>query len=546
MDKKSNIVFSLLIILLIYFFISGAVWVMLHKAYPTWDAAEHTRQAVEYSLFFSSLINGNVSDISSLLTSPYGPLLKVLTGLLMVFTGASTTIAGIASLLYAIAAFYGIFLFVRELTGKPMVALLAVLLFSHSLLVLDNSRMFLLDIPLTGIIAYALYFFIKSKYLTIQTPATYFFVWLAVGALVKVQALFYVGLFIALHLPFIWQNRLRVFAAIKTGLLVFFVLIAPWVFVSLPRIIDYFIIAFRPEIGDPVTLTSLDTWVFYTRVIINHLITAPVLLIALIGLVFAPKEYHAKLWAAYVYALIGYVLITLYPNKDIRYMLPVYLMWVVACALGLYAWQMRLKTAGIVLCFAVAAYMVFLNLANSFNIPPLKGVYKFIYVPVLKDVAYANISAFPVRLYDIHKEPLPPLVRVLSQEVKRLGAQKVHVLVLVNYDTVNSNTILLESRLQKATEIFTKQTDGVLVFPTQQAADAWADNFKYAVITTSTDPGVAYQVDKAAYIQLIKRVNDWLYRDVAQVIGEYPLKTGGKLLLIKRDEVKLGSFDKKK
>jgi hypothetical protein len=81
----------LIALLLVLFFhlVGNVVWITLNQSPPSWDEANHIRRSVQYTYFIQDFVAGK-PDWGMAWDSfqdGYGPLVRIITGIFMLFAG---------------------------------------------------------------------------------------------------------------------------------------------------------------------------------------------------------------------------------------------------------------------------------------------------------------------------------------------------------------------------------------------------------------------------------------------------------------------------
>jgi len=346
----------------------------------------------------------------------------------------------------------------------------------------------LLDLALTVWVVWGLYFWTKKndKGLLIM---------LILASLIKLNGFIYFLPLIATY----WKQPKKI---IVYGL-IYLVAVGWWWGINWQNIYQYLtgLAGQGEKMTDPMNLLEWQTWIHYFRLFFLHQLGPITALIFLI----VSRKGEKKLWW---WLVIVYVMFTIIKNKDFRFTMP--LLPLVAVWMGWGLAEIKRKwIIGLVL-----GWMVFNYIENSFNWPIKKPVMVTTPTFLIGDVNWINFSDYPVREFRKSIWPNEKILGDLPNEDSKL-------LVVMNTAEINDNTL---SFYKLKTGKKNLEIHGI---------DKWGLlDFDYILIPdTKTESAPFYDVMLTPRKQAIKNI--WENIENYQIIGEYQLPNGGKVVLLK-------------
>lgn len=533
MKNRSLSSIDWLIALLAFHLINNIIWIRFNNTPPSWDPSDHTRRAFQFSHVFTDLISGspNLKEFIDSYSSAYGPLVKLITGFFISLFGVGVKFAQFSATPYFLGLIVAVYYLGKVLSGKSSVGIMNASAFSFYQQVYDNSRWFLLDIPMTMLTTTAIVALIKSNGFQSKRWTKTFFTITGLAVLVKIQALIYIiPAFIYTVLQVSKENRSYVLQQILKGSLWTFSIVALWALPVLPNLRSYFTVASTAEPGDLTSLVNPSTWLFYLKVFINHEITFLGFLIFIPCFIYflRSKDRYKRFVLWNIVTL--YILFTIFQNKDIRFLFPVLPFIAYIFAFGLEHILKRSFFIGYFLATAYFAVHLFFFFTLSFGGPFKKLPGSFIVLPYINDIAIFNTSEFPVRQIDSR---IWPNEKIAEDLIKESDGNLMQIVFIPNYDQFNDNTMVMYTTLANGRTIEFIRAEGRTRFSSQKDADEFANRYSYFIYSPD-DIGVSYQIDKKAFEQLQASVRVMLESGRAHIVRDYLLPTDQTIQLVKR------------
>jgi hypothetical protein len=310
----------------ILIFITGLnlLWVSLNSLPPYYDSAGHTNLALVYKDIFTGDKPFHLKDFLTVSTF-YPPLVHILGGIVGSIFGQDYKIFQIFSVFLFGLTSALLYFYVNELTKNRTWAFFSAIFFIFMPQLWEQSRYFMLDIPVITFVILSLFFLDKfngsksGKYLILS------FVFAALGALVKWYALVY------LIIPFSYAllkglreplGKETLFKFLPITVILFFAIALPWYLVNFKEILFWSNLANNPDFADPKNLLSLRNFLYYPTILLNYQVVSLQFIFLVASLFIFLKEKRKELPYILFQLLFIYLIFTILGNKNIRYTLP--------------------------------------------------------------------------------------------------------------------------------------------------------------------------------------------------------------------------------
>lgn len=306
-----------------------AVWIHQDNQPPHWDMANHLVNALRYHdhLVFGLGRHGGLSAIKYFfLDYYYYPPGYYWTTLPLTLIGRSADILVLVNILYLAIFTGGVFLIARRVT-TIWLTLLAVIVGLCLPFVVSQTHQYQLDFVLTAVVTLGIAALLSSQQLTHRGWTIAFGALVGLSMLIKWSA---VGFYFlptllvigqALRLP----NRKTAFLNLALGFIAFLVIIGPWFGYNFSKVRSDFAGNISTGVleGDPPVF-SAASWKWYLRVFPFEHIRGLLLPFFLIGLtwLFTKVRQSRDQIVLLVFLVGGYLVMTLYQNKDYRFIMP--------------------------------------------------------------------------------------------------------------------------------------------------------------------------------------------------------------------------------
>ena len=476
-----------------------ALWVSIDRRPPESDHANHLERALRCHRI---LADGVPHPLPAILaeSSFYPPLVPCLTGLLYFVAPVVPLTAQavmLAFLALGVAATFGLG---RLLSGAET-GLLAAFFFATAPFVVFSLTNFQLDLPLTAMVALALYGLARAEAFSRAAPCVALGAVLGLGMLTKPTFATYVLPAIAWMVWAAWRarDRRRRLALLGVTLLVAAVLALPWYgprLLGLPMQVLNRSFKQAAEAGQTEALTPAGL-LFYPRVFLPQFGLLAGLLCAS-GLWALRRERGIRMFL-WLSLLLPFVLYSVIQNKNLRYTLPILPAAALVTAVGIQALDQPWRRRLIAVCLAAAALQISMT---AFALPP-PPIFALFLTPL-------PIS-FPPSPADWQED------RVLDDLARASGGKPATVAVVPNYNFFSVSSFRYEALRRRLPLQMTRSFTGPPL------------GIDFVILKTGSQ-GPRFTVDKAERLTRAFAEDRYLAA-VFPVIAEYPLPDGSRGIL---------------
>lgn len=480
----------LTLLLVLFHIIGNIIWIYLNNIPFGWDQSAHTIATIKYANY---LMNNSFNIIDFLKLSNYYPIFIYLFGLPIAlvsnfnlkaiqFTGTIFFILGIVFLYY----------YVLELSRNKRLSLIAAFLFSFFITIVQTSRDYMLDLPLTTAILATLYFVEKLRR-KIEIKYIYlFFIFFAFAQSIKWYAFVY--LFIPILFFFFYSiknHKLRnlINCHFLLGFSLFLILVLPWYLVNYSTLFQQGSFAFTGESLIRPSLFSLDFFFSHLKLIImfqTHFIGFIVFTIS--GLFLIKSEWNRKWEMVSILAFI-YIFFTFIPNKNIRYLIPLMPFFGIVIAYGLNKLFQTKKPLFISISSFILFYYLISYLILSFGIPVYPKYKYTLNFPILKWLDVYYLADYPVKL--IYDRSIWPQLSIIEEIMTLSGQNKEQIRILLDVDRLyfNSDNLRLLAITKSLSNLLITSYNTKINLENEQQIRFYLNNFDYVLIPNNNVVG---------------------------------------------------------
>lgn len=312
---------GLLVILLL---LANYCWLLMdHKPFA-WDESIHYLGAVGY---YHAWLGHGLAGLAAFFTQSdfYPPLTEWLTGLIFHITGPQPDVAAFLNVFY-LTAIMGLLLAMGRRWKSPDTGIMACYLFLTSALVSLQSKLFMLDIPLTFYVLLGIWAFDHSRHFREWRWALIYGLAFGLAMLTKWSALFFLALpplitvvFMSFKTP---EQRGRMWLNLLLAYGITMVIAFPWYALHLIKLIKNTsgYLYDRGALENDPALLTIQAWIYYPLAVLKQL-SLPAGLLALAGFGWAMIKRKAVM-PAWLWVILPCLILTLIRNKDWRYTMP--------------------------------------------------------------------------------------------------------------------------------------------------------------------------------------------------------------------------------
>lgn len=362
----------LLLIIIAFLISTNIIWIKLNQIPPFYDNAGHTDLAYIYAHIFRGTFPAqNTADFLKVSTF-YPPLVHIAGGIVAsIFGFYYKNLQYFSVLPLGVSAIF-LFLYINTLSKNKWWAFFSAAFFIFFPHVWDQSRYFMLDLPLTTLVLISLYFLEKSENLKKSKFAALFFLFTSFAQLTKWYA------FVYLFIPFIFKivksiriiDSKELFIKLGTYATITSLIVLPWYLINLKEILFWTSVFTNPDYGDPINPFSLKNFSYYLILLINYQVVSLQFLWFLIASIFVLKsKMNLKIYL-FLQIIVIYLIFTLFiGNKNLRYLMPLLPFFAIISGYGIYLIMKKSKLFGTVIFSILLTFNILLFTINSFGIP---------------------------------------------------------------------------------------------------------------------------------------------------------------------------------
>lgn len=511
-----------LFLLLAFHLLANLIWISLDKTPPAWDQTGHTLISLNFVDFFKGQSQVNFFQISDY----YPPFVHLIVALTMLFAGPLLLIGPLVVTGFFLLAIAFLYLYAKEVFNDEKIAIFAAFFFSFLPVVYGQSRTFLLEIPLVALILGSLYSLEKSKKFTNLKNSLLTAILLGLALLTKWVAIVY------LSIPIITSLKLSRLKNLALSFGVITLISLPWYFINFSNILSRAKVSFTAEVADPQALFSLQNFTYYLSVLANFHLTwlGMILLLLAIPILIHFKKEKAIFITVIIISI--YLIFTLIPNKDPRYILPILPFASIVIAALLVKIMSSNRYLGISITLFVSLYYLIYFFSLSFGVPlnPKEIDYqRAVKLPIIGWVDYINLgkttSKYLAPQFETIIWPQKQIITDLGSNDRNAFTK---VLVLVDKSELNAKNLELYQKQQKNAFIKFWAPYDLNPFSEVSKMEAYLAYFDYVLI-----PNKSFGPEDALrHLSILKQLKEYLIFsnfEKVKFIKQYDLPDGDKL-----------------
>ena len=349
------------------------VWLKIDTNLSHWDMARQLFISAKYQSLWHDFFAGHIGILYIFGFYAYYPMVIHHLALLFYWIfGADQDAAVYSNIIWIFILLFSVFNISRKYWDIKS-GIIAMLVILSSPILIGQMREFQIDLPLTSIVSLTLYLLIKSENFNNNKYSVLIGVVAGIGMLTKWTYLAYAGPAIVLFLIFGLRQKDKRNNVIKNVIIAFLVTIAIcgyWYIKNLEFLKHDFAtngIAVAKLEGDPVGFTS-QAFSWYLKFLNRDYLYLPLAILILVSLLYSTvlnKDIFKKTWPLVFLAVVYYLIFSILPNKDARYIMPV--MVIIAVIISSLVSISKKMIYQILLFLAVVSIFVLNNAAVSFG-----------------------------------------------------------------------------------------------------------------------------------------------------------------------------------
>lgn len=282
----------------------------------------------------------------------------------------------------------------------------AALLISLYPMIYGLSRIYLLDLPLTAMVAASIACLFCSEMFRYRAPSIVLGIMLGLGMLTKwTLVIFVLGPLAITAYLVIKEPKLRLVNFALTGI-VAGIIFLPWYLYNFDRLLDFLQIGgFEAAVleGDP-SRGTWAAWTYYLEALLNNQVLLPLFLLFLVGFVVVLMRWRSNVYFLLLlsWIVVPYVIFANYDNKDVRYTLPYLPAIALLTSIGIMQLRSRatrslLMSMGIVMGFAQFGVLTFGVSALAGGVIQPRVQVSFLHMPMTVYSEVVHVASPPQR-----------------------------------------------------------------------------------------------------------------------------------------------------
>lgn len=517
-----------LVLIIVFHLVFNFVWLGLNKTPPAWDQAAHIRSSVIWN---RALIGESSFNFKQLIGQSWGypPLIMFLGGIWSLVFGIGIAQITFLNTLFLIGGIVGVYFLTKELSKSDLSAGIAAFLFSFFPVIFDISRNFLLDLPLTVFIIWAIWSFIKSNCFLNFKYSFLFLLFFVLSSLTKLNGfLYFLPIFIYAVYFAIKSKKIKIIKNLIIMAVFYGIGVGWWWIINFSNIYQYLTgLAGQGEpLADPMDLFKLETWFYYLKLFFLQQVSPIVALIFFGALGFWKKLKITKENKVLflLFLIVNYLVFTIIKNKDFRFTMPLLPMVAVIMGLGFLRLREFNKWIFGFLFGFLSLFLLFNYFSNSFEWP-IKKDYKLSWkMPLIGWADFINISEYPVRSFKMTVWPQEEIIKNINDNSR--------LLVLINKEEINDNNLWLYRELANK-EIIIESVGNRNRFNNEEEIGELLSQMDYVLVPDITyEAAPFYVINLEAYNQardyVLNQKDNW------KLINTYQIYDGKNLFLMKK------------
>lgn len=330
MKQKRNLPLLLFLIYLV-FIVPIFIWLFLDKGLPHWDMGRHLSTILQYRDLWKQLLLGqrNIFGLLGFYTY-YPPLIYQLALVFFKVFGVYAKVAVLTNLVWIFILFWSVYQLSLRIYKNQLIALSSVIFLGAAPLLIGQAREFQVDLPLTAMVALSLWIIFKTEMFSNVKHSFIFGAVVGLSMLTKWTYAFYFIPMILIYLTYsmtVSKNRALVIINTFSAAAMATIICGYWYFTNKGSLLTDFGqngVAVAKLEGDPTGLSVAALSWYFKRIIDNYLFL-PLFIVYFASLVWAliKKEWRHKLALILILTPIYYLIFSILPNKDTRYLMPI-------------------------------------------------------------------------------------------------------------------------------------------------------------------------------------------------------------------------------
>ena len=499
--KRNNIISALLIVFL--FFLQLFIWLQQDNTPVSWDPASH----LATSLYYLDLVCHPTVNLLKrvVLHTVWPPFVAISLLPFYLFFGQSADKAIFyQNLIYIPILLTSTCLIVRRINQKCGIFLPVVLLLTYPQIYKITNK-YLLDMPLTAIVAMCVYGLMCTENFTRKNKSVLLGVMLGIGMLIKVQFIIFLmgplSVVIFYSLKDGYNNGTLNKRSSNIIITILFAMMTA-AFWYLPNLKKVFIVSAFSATKDGLVRGCPDPFsvqaaLYYVFTLINEQISFTYAVLFLIGLVLYLMKITRDKAIIISWIVVPYVILSFFvSHKEARFILPSLPAFVLITSIGLS--RLPKKYFSLIVIPAIAIVVMQL-LTTNFGVGFIHRDYR-ISLPASHELILFS-SSNPYHLPDSKDWRLERVLSAIDHDIQIHDESKSKIIVFANHCIYNQATLMYYSLLQNS-NLEIKKT----MWLNSEYINNLIENDAYRYFVFKTWPNISSSAEKEIYVRAIRFV----------------------------------------
>lgn len=428
------------------------------------------------TLSFTKIYNYTISYLVHYpkLSLYYPPLLNIIISFFYDIMGISFQTGRFVVLLFSVGTLVVLYMFLKKFFNKK-ITLLSTILFSIMPLVFYNSITVMTDIPYT-------FFFILSMYLYLKafdTKQRKYFILAAISVSLSFLTKWNGILIVPIIFVYAFLEKRSQMKNVILSIILIFLILSPYLLVvwktGLARIPFISSLEISATAKANPQYTSVEGWVYYFDALASYYFTLPVLIAAILALIFYATQKKRYWKLLIIWFLTYYLFFTFLSNKEPRYMMPLIPTLLIPLSYFMISEKIKMLVGIVIVIVALIGYSTYQLISQTFYYnPDFTPVAKATLqssgnVLVADEPSWFYSSQFIFTLASLDKNTSKTVYRACSLQSISLGDLLSnygvrYVIVSKPTDRDTGNVALIESSNLQLINQFTTNTTNVYLY----------------------------------------------------------------------------------
>ena len=404
-------------------------------------------------------------------------------------------------------------------------------------LIWEQSRYFMLDLPLTAFIILSLYFLKKSETFQRKKASLLFFLFASLAQLIKWYAFIYFLIPLITPLKKVLKtskNKKQAFNKIRPYLLIPAALVLPWYVTNFKTIFQKAMFFTQPHFGNPASIFTLKNLSYYPILLLNYQIVSLQFIWLIISFIILVKSKTGFKKLLICQILFIYAVFTFLGNKNVRFLMPLLPFLAIVMGNGLNLVKKRSQALSLIIFTLLFIFSFGLFSINSFGFPvSLNLLLEKQILPKTDYIFFLDLSSKVVP-YKYQQTNWSSEIIVKDLAALETNSEIVKIVVVSNNPTVSVAGINIFSLPKNYNlKFFDVPFDAISKLNTKETIDEYLKDYYYFLIPNKV-VAPDWQMNFKNMESIRQHVLGGQTRDFA-LLKTYKLPNNDLLYLLKKD-----------